>query len=110
VRRFLGQRLRELRRQHRLSQEGLGELASLSGKFIGEVERGEKSISVDSLYRISLALAVPLGHLADVRRNRTASDDVHKIFALVSYRHQPRNVRRAYETLSAMLRRRSHTA
>jgi hypothetical protein len=28
----------------------------LSGKFIGEVERGEKSISLDSLTRISEAL------------------------------------------------------
>ena len=104
VRKFLGQRLRALRKQRALSQERLGKGSGLSGKFIGEVERGEKSISLDSLYRISLALAVPLGHLADVRRSKVATDDFHRIFALVSYRHQPRNVRRAYETLSAMLR------
>jgi transcriptional regulator with XRE-family HTH domain len=67
VRKFLGQRLRELRKQRGLSQGRLGDGASLSGKFISEVERGEKSISVDSLYKVSVALAVPLGPLTDVR-------------------------------------------
>jgi transcriptional regulator with XRE-family HTH domain len=60
VRKFLGQRLRALRKQRRLSQERLGDRAGLSGKFIGEVERGEKSISIDSVYRVSVALQIPL--------------------------------------------------
>jgi len=32
----------------------------LSGKFLGEVERGEKSISLDSLAHVARALRVPL--------------------------------------------------
>jgi len=67
LRSFLGQRLRALRKQRRLSQERLGERSGLSGKFIGEVERGEKSISLDSLYRVAVALKVPLRDLVDVR-------------------------------------------
>ena len=67
VRSFLGQRLRALRKQRRLSQERLGERSGLSGKFLGEVERGEKSISLDSLYRVAVALKVPLRDLVDVR-------------------------------------------
>ena len=70
VRRFLGQRLRALRTQRRLSQERLGERSGLSGKFIGEGERGEKSISLDSLYRVAVALKVPLRDLTDVREKR----------------------------------------
>jgi ribosome-binding protein aMBF1 (putative translation factor) len=42
VRQFLGQRVRELRKQRGLSQEDLGQASELSGKFIGEGERGEK--------------------------------------------------------------------
>src|SRR5262245_57407673 len=106
VRKFLGQRLRELRKQRGFSQERLGERSSLSGKFIGEVERGEKSISIDSLYRVSVALEVPLRHLTDVRPGRRAvvpSEEAEKIFALVSGRHRPVDVRRAYEVLRAML-------
>ena len=106
VRKFLGQRLRELRKGHGLSQERLGERSSLSGKFIGEVERGEKSISIDSLYRVSAALEVPLRQLTDVRPGKRAvvpTEDAEKIFALVSGKHRPVDVRRAYEVLRAML-------
>ena len=48
------------------SQERLGEQSGLSGKFIGEVERRVKSISVDSLGRLARALRVALPDL--VRR------------------------------------------
>lgn len=41
---FLGQRLRAFRKQCGLSQERLGDRSGLSDKFIGEVERAEKSI------------------------------------------------------------------
>ena len=107
VRKFLGQRLLELRKQRGLSQERLGERASLSSKFIGEVERGEKSISIDSLYRVSVALEVSLRQLTDVRPGKRVvvpSEDADKIFALVSGKHRPVDVRRAYEALRAILR------
>ena len=106
VRTFLGQRLRELRKQRGLSQERLGDRASLSGKFIGEVERGEKSISIDSLYKVSVALEVPLTTLSDVRPGRRTvvpTKEAEKIVALVSGRHRPAELRRAYEMLRAML-------
>jgi transcriptional regulator with XRE-family HTH domain len=106
VRKFLGQRLRELRKQRGLSQARLGDGSSLSGKFIGEVERGEKSISIDSLYRVSVALEVPLGHLTDVRPGRRAvvpSKEAEKIFALVFGRHRRADVRKAYGVLRTML-------
>ena len=103
VRKFLGQRLRALRKQHGLSQERLGERAGLSGKFIGEVERGEKSISIDSLYRVAQALEIPLRDLTDVReRSSVPSEEAEKIFALVSNRRRPEEIRRAYRVLQAM--------
>jgi len=106
VRQFLGQRVRELRKQRGFSQERLGEQSSLSEKFVGEVERGEKSISIDSLYKVSVALAVPMGHLTDVRRSRRAaapSEDAQKIFALVSDRHPTAKLRQAYNMLRKIL-------
>ena len=108
VRKFLGQRLRTLRKQRALSQERLGERSGLSGKFIGEVERGEKSISIDSLYHVSVALEVPLRDLTDVReRNTVPSEEAEKIFALISGRRRPEDLRRAYEVLRAMFSRAS---
>ena len=107
VRKFLGQRLRELRKQRGLSQERLGAASSLSGKFIGEVERGDKSISIDSLYRVSAALRVPLSHLADVRPGKRAvvpSEAAEKIMALVTDKRKPAELKRAYDMLRTMLK------
>lgn len=105
VRRFLGQRLRALRRRRTLSQERLGRRAGLSGKFIGEVERGEKSISLDNLYHLAVALDVPLRHLTDPgpRRRPGADDEAEKIFALVAGHRRRRDIRKAHEVLRAML-------
>lgn len=110
VRKFLGQRLRVLRKQRGLSQERLGERSSLSGKFIGEVERGEKSISIDSLYHVSVALEIPLRELTDVRADRPAAvptEEAEKIFALVSARRRAEDVRKAYKVLQALFGRAS---
>jgi transcriptional regulator with XRE-family HTH domain len=109
VRKFLGQRLRALRKQRGLSQERLGRKSGLSGKFIGEVERREKSISLDSLYHVAVALEVPLRHLTDVRPGRSAvpSDDAEKLFALVCTHRRPADVRRALQVVRTMLGRAS---
>jgi len=107
VRKFLGQRLRALRKERALSQERLGKGSGLSGKFIGEVERGEKSISLDSLYHVSVALGVPLRDLTDVGDKHTAvpTEEAEKIYALVSRWRRPENVRKAYDVLRAMFSR-----
>ncbi|HKA01913.1 MAG TPA: helix-turn-helix transcriptional regulator [Candidatus Solibacter sp.] len=110
VRTFLGQRLRALRKQRRFSQERLGDRADLSGKFIGEVERGEKSISIDSLYRVSVALEISLRELTDVRADRPSavpSEDAEKIFALVAGRRRPMDIRKAYQVLRAVFEKAS---
>src|SRR5256884_7410734 len=106
VRKFLGQRLRALRKQRELSQERLGDRAGLSGKFIGEVERGEKSISIDSLYRVSVALEAPLRDLTDVRADKekaVPSEEAEKIFALVTGRPRPEGIRKAHDVPRAVL-------
>jgi transcriptional regulator with XRE-family HTH domain len=106
VRKLLGRRLREVRKQRGLSLRRLGERASLSAAFIGAVERGLKSISIESLYKVSVALQVPLTHLTAIRPGRgivVPSQEAEKIFALVSGPHRPTDVRKAYEMLRAML-------
>ena len=109
VRKFLGQRLRALRKQRALSQERLGKGSGLSGKLIGEVERGEKSISIDSLYHVSVALGVPLRDLTDVgnKHSTVPTEEAEKIFALAAGWRRPENVRKAYKVLRAMFSRAS---
>jgi transcriptional regulator with XRE-family HTH domain len=59
----LAQAIRHYRKNAKLTQEQLGELANLNPKYIGEVERMEKTISVDALARVASALKVRLRDL-----------------------------------------------
>ncbi|OGK95968.1 MAG: hypothetical protein A3E31_18380 [Candidatus Rokubacteria bacterium RIFCSPHIGHO2_12_FULL_73_22] len=63
LRAAFGRRLRELRRGRALSQERLGARAQLSGKFLGELERGEKSPTLDTMARLARALGVTLARM-----------------------------------------------
>ena len=55
-RKFLAEAIRRYRKKAKMTQERLGESADLNPKYIGEVERMEKTISVDALARIASAL------------------------------------------------------
>ncbi|HEV7403991.1 MAG TPA: helix-turn-helix transcriptional regulator [Chthoniobacteraceae bacterium] len=55
---IVGGAIREVRKAAGLSQEKLAEKADLHHNYIGEVERGEKTISVEALLRIAGALKV----------------------------------------------------
>lgn len=103
VRTILGSRVRTLRLERTWSQEALGERSGLSGKFIGEVERGEKSISVDSLYRVSVALQVPLRELVDISAGEPASAEYDRVLALLGRHRSPEQLERAVAALRAAL-------
>ena len=62
-RRIVGQHIRAYRKQAGLSQEKLAEKASLSYKYLGEVERGYVNVSLDSLMRIAKALKLKVSDL-----------------------------------------------
>ncbi len=58
----LGDRIRARRKELGLSQGALAERAGLTASFISQVERDVTSPSIDSLYKISTALEVPVFH------------------------------------------------
>ena len=60
---ILGQRIRSYRTQKGLSQEKLAELASCHTAYIGQIERGEKNATIESIEKISSALGVSLSKL-----------------------------------------------
>jgi transcriptional regulator with XRE-family HTH domain len=63
IRKRLGMRIREMRKSAGMTQEELGERASLNYKFIGELERGRVNVGLDSIARIAGALGVKIGDL-----------------------------------------------
>ena len=52
----IGKNIRAARKQLDMSQEELAEKSGLSAKFIGNIERGEKAVSLDSFICIANAL------------------------------------------------------
>ena len=59
----VGQRIRNYRMQKGLSQEKLAELAGCHHTYIGQLERGEKNATLESIERIAIALKLPLSKL-----------------------------------------------
>ena len=59
----LGQRIRNYRTAKGLSQEKLADLSGCHPTYIGQIERGEKNATVESIEKISAALSVSLSTL-----------------------------------------------
>jgi XRE family transcriptional regulator, regulator of sulfur utilization len=59
----LGNVIRERREALGISQEGLAALSDLNRTYIGQVERGEVSVSVVTLQRIAEGLNIKLSEL-----------------------------------------------
>jgi XRE family transcriptional regulator, regulator of sulfur utilization len=62
-RRTVGEQIRAYRKQAGFTQEQLAEKADLHHNFIGEVERGNLNISLDSLVKIAKVLKVTVAEL-----------------------------------------------
>ena len=59
----VGQRIRNYRTQKGLSQEKLAELSGCHPTYIGQLERGEKNATLESIERITAALGITLSKL-----------------------------------------------
>ena len=56
----VGQRIRNYRTHRGLSQEKLAELSGCHPTYIGQLERGEKNATIESIERIASALDISL--------------------------------------------------
>ena len=59
----LGLRIRKTRKEKNITQEELGEICELSTAHIGHIERGTRTPSIDTVFRISQALNVSMDYL-----------------------------------------------
>ena len=59
-RKVIGDAIRLRRKNAGYTQERLAELVDLNPKYLGEIERGEKIISIEALLRIAKAVKTPI--------------------------------------------------
>ncbi|WP_239616290.1 helix-turn-helix domain-containing protein [Cohnella mopanensis] len=96
VLKLVGQRIRTLRKEREMSQELLGEKGGFHYSYIGQIERGEKNISLLNLAKIASALDVSLSQLftyVDEEEKRTETEaDLQEILSTLRYQ-KPDQVR-----------------
>ena len=78
----LGQNIRELRRNKKMTIDELAEKSSLSGKYLQGVEVGNRNISIKNLNKISNALDIYPDRLLNIRSNNLKNSE-KKIFAIL---------------------------
>lgn len=60
---LLGKRIREERLRLNLTQEALAEEVDLTTAYIGQIERGERNLTLESLIKVSNRLGVTVDYL-----------------------------------------------
>lgn len=76
ISKLIGQRIRNYRTQQKLSQEKLAELSGCHPTYIGQVERGEKNATLESIEKIASALNIPLSQLFEKLGSGDVSDSI----------------------------------
>jgi len=59
----LGQRIREERLRLHLTQEQLSEAIEISNSYMGQIERGERSLTLDTLIKLVNRLGITIDYL-----------------------------------------------
>lgn len=82
---IVGNRIREFRASLSISQEELAHRASMHAAHIGQIERGDKSPTIDSLVKIVDALEITLAELFDFKTKPKNIEDpiIEKITSYV---------------------------
>ena len=85
ITKIVGERLRNKRNKMGWSQEYVAELANLHPTYIGQVERGEKNATLESIEKICLALQLPMEDLfMHVIPANTSLDVANQCYHLIS--------------------------
>ena len=62
----IGERIHDFRVQRKMSQEELALASEIHPAYLGRLERGEKCPTVDTLYKVSQGLKIPLSELLNI--------------------------------------------
>lgn len=79
----LGQRIREERRRLNLTQAQLAEEINISDTYMGAIERGERSLTLDTLVRLANRLGVTVDYLLSDYVSDTDSNIVEQFKQII---------------------------
>jgi len=99
----LGSRLRQERQRLNLTQEKLAEKVDVSHAYIGQIERGERSLTLETLVNIAEELDVTVDYLLESAIDISNSYYLQKIRHLLSTRPQHEQ-KMAYEMIELLFK------
>ncbi|BBI31325.1 helix-turn-helix domain-containing protein [Cohnella abietis] len=103
---LIGVRVGSIRKAKGLTQEQLAELASTSHSYIGDLERGERNVTLQSLEKVSEALGVNFfelfnnGKLPDIEKKNST---IRKIVELLVDKEDA-EIEKAFNVLNALFK------
>lgn len=98
----VGQRIRNNRTSLKLSQEALAELSGFHYSYIGQLERGEKNATIETIEKIAKALDIPLSKLFEnLGGNKKEKDIALDCYELISAKSKE-DQKRIYRILLEM--------
>lgn len=97
----IGQRIRAIRKERRLSQEELAERVGISSTHMSHIETGNTKLSLPVFVDIAKALEVQTDRLLSDAPHESASDAISGIAAIME-QCDPRQARVLYDMVRAM--------
>jgi transcriptional regulator with XRE-family HTH domain len=79
----IGERIRRVRKEMNLSQEQLAERSGLHTNYVGQVERGEKNLTLETLEKVVGGLDISLEELFRYIRPMKQKDAISQIVDLL---------------------------
>ena len=98
IAKIIGQRIRNYRTQKGLSQEKLAELAGCHPTYIGQLERGEKNATLESVEKI---MDISLSELFDKLGKSGSNNIAAKCYDLVASKNEAEQ-KQLYKMLQEM--------
>lgn len=100
---MLGKRIREERLRLNLTQEKLSEDIEISTAYLGQIERGERSLTLDKLVRLANRLGVTVDYLLSDSIKVTRDQQADRILQLLQNR-TAKEQEMAFDVLKAIFR------
>ena len=98
---LLGKRIKELRNNAGLSQDQAAERAGISGKYLGQVERGEVNVSAIIIYKLSSVFDVSINDFYEFEHHNDVSLLRDKIISFINSTSD-KNIRNIYNIIISL--------
>lgn len=100
VNRMLGERLRQIRREKKLTREKLAEMVEISPRFLADVEFGKAGVSLSNLVLLCRTLDVSADYLLGLTTE--SNDDKRQQLAMKIDRMEDRFVQPVIEIIKTL--------